>query len=144
MGGNEKKEEGRSGGINFTGGDTRIQGDVAGGDLNKNVYGNVTYGAIPAEKLEALLKPLIELVDSTAEPAKSEATTNVNELKEELGKGADADDGTLAKLVDGLIRLVPTAVAAVVGAFASPVLAGVAGPVTKAVLEKLHGDEASR
>jgi hypothetical protein len=41
--------------------------------------------------------------------------------------------------VEGLVGLVPHAVGAVVGTFANPVLSGIAGPVTKYVLEKIEG-----
>jgi len=45
----------------------------------------------------------------------------------------------IAKLVDGLVGLVPAATSAVVSAFATPILAGIAGPVTGFVLDKLRG-----
>jgi integral membrane sensor domain MASE1 len=43
----------------------------------------------------------------------------------------------MAKLVDGLVGLVPGAVSAVTSAFASPLLAAVVGPVTRFVLGRL-------
>ena len=61
----------------------------------------------------------------------------VEELKAEIAKGGQADDPRLGKLVDGLIGLVPQAIGAVVSLFATPILTGIAGPVTKYVLEKL-------
>ena len=45
----------------------------------------------------------------------------------------------MAKLVDGIVGLVPGAVSAVVGAFATPILGGIAGPVTQYVLDKMKG-----
>ena len=60
-------------------------------------------------------------------------------LKQEAAKGANADDSVIAKLVEGLIELVPSALAALVGAFANPILEGIAGPVTKYVLDKIQG-----
>jgi hypothetical protein len=44
----------------------------------------------------------------------------------------------IAKLVDGLVGLVPGATSAVVSAFTTPLLAGIAGPVTGFVLDKLR------
>ena len=55
----------------------------------------------------------------------------------EAARGEKADDGRLAQLIEGLVDLAPGAVSAVVSAFASPILAGIAGPVTKYVLDKL-------
>ena len=44
----------------------------------------------------------------------------------------------MAKLIDGIVGLAPAAVSAVVSAFATPILGGVAGPATKYVLDKLR------
>ena len=60
-------------------------------------------------------------------------------LKAEAAKGKQADDGTVAKLVDGFVQLVPSAVGAIVSAFGTPILGGIAGPVTKFVLDKIGG-----
>jgi hypothetical protein len=49
---------------------------------------------------------------------------------------------SFAKLVDGLVELVPSATSAVVSAFATPILGGIAGPVTGFVLDKLRGKSA--
>jgi hypothetical protein len=54
-------------------------------------------------------------------------------------KGKNADDGVMAKLLDGLVGLVPAAATAVGSAFATPILGGIAGPVTSFVLDKLRG-----
>jgi hypothetical protein len=45
----------------------------------------------------------------------------------------------MAKLLDGMVALVPSATSAIVSAFATPILGGIAGPVTGFVLEKLRG-----
>ena len=57
-----------------------------------------------------------------------------------MAKGKDADDSKIAKLLDSLVELVPGAVSTVVSTFASPILAGIAGPVTKFVLERIQGE----
>ena len=54
-----------------------------------------------------------------------------------MSKGEEANDSTIAKLVESIVDLVPGAVSAVVSIFASPILAGMVGPVTKFVLDKL-------
>jgi hypothetical protein len=61
------------------------------------------------------------------------------ELKKEVAKGKEANDGVMAKIVDGLVALVPGAVGAVVGMFATPILGGLAGEATKYVLDKIQG-----
>ena len=58
-------------------------------------------------------------------------------LQQEAAKGKQEDDSVLAELLENLVGLVPSAVSAVVSTFASPILAGVVGPVTKHVLRKL-------
>ena len=60
----------------------------------------------------------------------------VDALGSEVIKGQQVEDGKLAHLVNGLIDLVPAAVGGIVSAFASPILGGLAGPLTKAVLDK--------
>lgn len=66
-----------------------------------------------------------------------QAAQDVQQLQAELAKGKKADDGTVAGLVENLVGLVPGAVSAVASAFGSPMLAGVAGPVTSHMLHKL-------
>jgi hypothetical protein len=44
----------------------------------------------------------------------------------------------MADIVDGLVALVPGAVGSVVSMFATPILGGIAGPVTKYVLNKIQ------
>jgi hypothetical protein len=56
----------------------------------------------------------------------------VEELKKEAAKGKSATDSVMAKLVDGIVGLVP-------GAFGTPLLAGIAGPATQYVLDKIQG-----
>jgi len=62
----------------------------------------------------------------------------VQALKAEAARGEQADDGAMARIIDGLADLVPEAVKAIVAAFASPILSGIAGPVTRYVLDKLE------
>lgn len=68
------------------------------------------------------------------------AVEHVHAMQEAvLDKDGKANDGKLARLLNGLVDLVPGAVSAVATAFASPLLAGVAGPATEALLKKLKG-----
>jgi hypothetical protein len=70
---------------------------------------------------------------------RSQAEEKLAALRQETGKGQQANDSTIAKLVDGLVALVPAAASTVVSAFATPILGGITGPVTDFVLDKLRG-----
>ncbi len=67
-----------------------------------------------------------------------ESEVKLGALKQEASKGNNANDGVIAKLVDGLVELVPGAASAVVSAFATPILGGLVGPATDFVLKKLR------
>ena len=67
------------------------------------------------------------------------AKHKVEALAVEVAKGEQADDAAMAGIIEGLVALVPSAVGAVVGLFATPVLSGLATPVTSYVLNKLKG-----
>ncbi|MBB4291478.1 ammonia channel protein AmtB [Rhizobium leguminosarum] len=126
----EKSGAGQSGGVNISGTVGSVGGDIVGGD--KHV------GVIPAAAIEAALQPLFVSVGAASAENQAEAEAKLAALKVEVTKGKDADDGIVAKLVDGFVGLVPTAASAVVSAFATPILGAVAGPVTKFVLEKIQ------
>lgn len=87
--------------------------------------------------LHTLLAALAAQVQQ-AVPAQHQASAAqaVDAFGAEALKGKQVDDGKLAHLVKGLIDLVPAAVGGIVSAFASPILGGLAGPLTKAVLDK--------
>jgi hypothetical protein len=123
----EKTGEGQSGGVNIQGGTVNTGGgDIIGRDKIVDQVGEA-------------LRPLTEVI-STAPPEKQgEVLTKLEELKKEAAKGEKRDDGVMAKLVEGLVGLVPSAVSAVVSAFSNPILGSIAGPATKSVLEKIQG-----
>ena len=127
----EKTGEGQSGGVNITGTVGSVGGDIVGRDK--------IIGAPSAAALEAALKPLNEAISVAPAEKRTEAEAKLATLKQEAAKGIDADDSVIAKLVDGLVGLVPAAATAVVSAFATPILGGIAGPVTGFVLDKLRG-----
>jgi hypothetical protein len=58
-------------------------------------------------------------------------------LKDEVTKGKDANDDRIGGLLDDLVKLAPNAVSAIGAAFGQPILAGIAGPVTKFILSRL-------
>lgn len=107
-------------------------GDFVGRD-------KITYGLAAAD-LDVLFAPLLAAVVAQAPVEKREAASQqVLELRQEAAKGGQAEDRRMARIVDGLADLVPGAVATLVGAFASPILGGLAGPATQYVLDKLQG-----
>lgn len=144
-------------GGSFVGRDKIVYGDEVHGDKvlgDKTTIGAITGSTIgvigrveqstvivgvPAADLERLFAPIMAAAQQVDPAQRQAAEQAAQELKAEAGKGKNADDTRLAKLIDGLVGLVPTAVTAVVSAFASPILAGVAGPVTHYVLQKLSG-----
>jgi hypothetical protein len=88
--------------------------------------------------LERVFEPLLQAVQSGPVEKRQEAVQAVKDLKAEAEKGDAADDGRMARLLDRLADLMPGAVSAVVSAFGTPLLSGIAGPVTRFVLEWLR------
>jgi hypothetical protein len=125
----------QSGGVNISGGKNTFRGDVVGRD--KIV--SSTESGLTSGELNQLLQPLLEAVRAASPEKQAQAEEKVAVLKEELTKGEKADDTLVAKLLDGIVELVPGAVSAVTALFATPILSGLSGPVTKFVLEKLTG-----
>jgi|SRR6266446_1584940 len=130
--GDEKSNVGQSGGVNIGGGTVTVGGDIVGRD-------KIVGTEISHVQLDQIFRPLEEAVRTAPPERRAEAMQKLEELKSEAAKGKNAKDGVVAKLVDGLVGLVPTAVSAVVGAFATPLLGAFAGPATKYVLDKIQG-----
>jgi hypothetical protein len=128
----ELHREGQSGGVNISGTIGSVGGDIVGRDK--------VVGSPSAAALDAALQPLIEALRAAPAGKRADAEQKLVGLKQEAAKGKDANDRTIAKLMDGLVGLVPGAASAVVSAFATPILGGIAGPVTGFVLEKLRGE----
>ena len=103
-----------------------VGGDIGGRD-------KITGTQISSNQLDAIFRPLEE-----AAGQQPQAAQKVEALKNEAAKGKKADDGVMAKLVKGIVSLAPGAVSTVVSAFATPILGGVAGPVTKYVLDEIQ------
>lgn len=120
-----------------TGGDINITGDVytGGGHF---AGGNMTIHGISPQDLEPLFAPFLAGIAQHSPPDKQiAATQQAQELKSEIAKGKQADDGKIARIVEGLTEMVPGAIKSVVSLFATPIISGIAGPVTKWVLDKL-------
>jgi hypothetical protein len=122
------------------GGGTIVFGNVAasGDFVGRDRYSSVTQG-VAARDLEPLFASLLAVVAQRATAnTQAAAVQQVQELKTEVAKGKQAEDRKIAKIVDGLVAMVPGAVGSVVSMFATPLLGGIAGPVTKYVLDKLN------
>jgi hypothetical protein len=127
----EKTGQDQSGGVNISGQVGSVGGDIVGRD-------KITGVPSPAA-LDGALHPVTEAIGTAPAEARAEAQAKLAALKQEAAKGKDANDGVIAKLVDGLVELVPAAASAVVSAFATPILGGMVGPVTGFILDKLRG-----
>jgi hypothetical protein len=128
----EEKAARQSGGVNISAGNVTVGGDIVGRD-------KIVGTQISNVQLEQIFRPLTEAVRSAPPAVRQEAAQKVEELKKEAAKGRSATDSVTAKLVDGIVGLVPSAVSAITGAFGTPLLAGIAGPATKYVLNKIQG-----
>ncbi|HKV61634.1 MAG TPA: hypothetical protein VJO16_06960 [Candidatus Acidoferrum sp.] len=128
----EAKAARQSGGVNISGGNVTVGGDIEGRD-------KIVGTEISSVQLEQIFRPLTEAVRSAPPAVQQEAAQKVEELKKEAAKGKSATDGLIAKLVEGIVGLVPSAVSTIAGAFGTPLLAGIAGPATKYVLDKIQG-----
>ncbi len=126
-GGGERRGGGDSS-VNISGVIGTVEGYIVGGDKIVQTYSPIV--------LETAFRPL----DDALKGAPPDAAAKLAALKTEAAKGTNADDGVVATLVNGLVGLVPAAASAVVSAFGTPILAGIAGPVTKIVLDKLKGE----
>jgi hypothetical protein len=120
-------EKNQSGGVNISGGSVNVSGDMVGRD-------KITYTVISRAQLDEAFRPVADAVNQHPEAAQK-----LEELKAEVGKHKKANDGVMARLIDGIVKLAPGAVSAIVSAFGTPLLGGIAGPVTKYALDKLQG-----
>jgi hypothetical protein len=130
----------------------QVQGDKVGGDkiavdqvsgtgiaIGRGAHARVDQGLTGAE-LERLFSPLVAIVAAADPGIREEAHQKLMDLKSEVAKADKAGDGHVATLIDGLVRLVPAAIGTVTSIFATPLLAGVAGNVTKFVLKGIQRD----
>jgi hypothetical protein len=135
-----------TGNIN-TGAQTKIDtsgGAYVGGNIHTDGGGFVgrdkIIQGISPQDLETLFAPLLAVVAQQALSDKQAAAVRqVQKLKAEVAKGKQADDSKMGKIISGLVGMVPGAVGAVVSMFATPLLDGIIGPVTRVVLDKLKG-----
>ncbi len=122
-----------------TGGGAYIGGGVNTGGGNFVGRDQTVQQGLGGAELAVALAPLIDAIQRAAPNPETQAAAmrEMEELKQELAKGKGADDQRVAGILDDLAKLVPGAVAAVVSAFGTPLLGGIAGPVTQFVLNQL-------
>jgi hypothetical protein len=113
---------------------------ISGGSIHAHtIAGQIVNTQTAPAEIDRIFKPLLEAVRSAPPASQADAAQKVQHLKEEVAKGKSADDGVMAKLLDGIVSLAPQAVKAVMSAFGTPLLSGLAGPVTRFVLDKMSG-----
>lgn len=121
-----------SGGFNW-GGQQTILGENA--TLSGNVAGGAQQFGLNGEEVEALFAGIFPLVERHATTGqRGVALETVEQLQNEVKKGQKANDTVMAQLLGKLLEVVPNAVKAVGNLFALPILQGIAGPATQAVL----------
>ena len=119
----------------YTGGGAYIEGDVSAGG---NFAGrDQTLARAPSSPdLEPLFAQLLDAVARHAPVDQQQAAVQrIQALKGEIAKGDLAEDAKIATIVDDLVDRVPDAVPAISHLFATSVLQGVVGPVTRFVLD---------
>jgi hypothetical protein len=114
------------------------QATIHGNLAARDYYDFSSSTGVPPEQLALLLQPIRQAVQAAPPEKHAEAEATVQQIEQELVKGKEADDGVLAKLLNSLVDMVPGAISAVVSSFASPILAGLTGPVTKIVLDSIR------
>jgi len=122
-----------------TGGAAYVRGNITAG---RDFVGRdrITKG-IQGADLDPLFASVRAAVGTHASPdQQAVAGKRVREIEAEVVKGEQVDDSRLGRLIDGLLEMVPGAVGAVVKLFATPILGGIVGPVTRVVLDKWKTD----
>ena len=122
-------------------GDNYNVGDISGGGnviVGRNAQISVGQG-LSGDDISKVFLPIYNTILNMPLEKREEATNTVKALQNEVEKGKKSDDGLVARLINQLVDLVPGAVSALANAFGSPVLAAFTGPITKWVLEQIHG-----
>jgi hypothetical protein len=122
----------------ITGGGANVGGSVTTGGGNFVGRDWIQQG-LSAADLEHIFAPLRSLISSAGPDVRVEANRKLQDLKSEVAKADKADDSRMAKLIDGLVGLVPAAVSTIASIFATPMLSGIAGNATKFVLDRIQG-----
>jgi hypothetical protein len=117
-----------TGGGLYSAGNVTAGRDVVGRDRNPGLSGS---------DIDRLFAPLAAVIARAEPGVQAKASLAVEDLKTEVAKAEKADDRRIARLIDGLVDLVPAAIGAVTSIFTSPLLGTAAGNATRYVLDKL-------
>ena len=99
------------GGVTITGSDV----NTGGGDI----IGRDKVQHLSSHQMDDVFGLIGKVIETAGPSEKAAAEANFRALKDEVAKGKHADDSVVAKLVEGLVGLVPAAVAGIVGAVGS-------------------------
>ena len=116
---------GSEGGIS-AGGNVTAGRDLAGRDINTTTSTN-----------DAELVAVFDRLRSELQQAPDAVAEKVDALEAEVTKGDQADDETIAGLLEEIAKATPDAVSALIGIFAPASVAKAAGSATRYVLGKL-------
>lgn len=132
------ESSGTHGGVSISGTVGNVGGSIVGGD-QKNVMTTTTSSEVSTVTIHnEALRQIASAIDAASSDKKSEAMEKLSEIDKEVSKKEMADDSVIGNLLGDLVKLVPGATAAVVSAFATPVLGAVAGQFTKFVIKQIQ------
>jgi hypothetical protein len=126
----------QSGGVSISGVVGSVGGDIVGLD---KVTTTVSHKLSTVTVVNSALQPIADLVEEVPAEAKSKAGPKLTALDQEVSKGDDADDSSIAGFLQDIVEAIPKAAGVVASAFATPILSGIAGPVTNFVLDRFRG-----
>lgn len=129
--GDEKGTGSQRVGVRISGSTVHAQ-NIAGRDIH-------VVAEISSSELSQVFQPVMEAIRSASVEKQPEAVEKLEALKQEVIKGKHANHDLMRKLADEIVSLVPEALKSMAKAFGKPLLAGVSGPVTQFLLNKMLG-----
>lgn len=136
---NKEGKSGQRGGFIFNAPVNAETANFINGNVENLTVNNLGLSADELIKLDGLLRPLEDQVRAIPQSDQNQAEKQVQELHSELAKGKNANSDRLNQIIDGLLKMVPGALGAMVSMFANPILGGLVGPVAEQVLGHLKG-----
>lgn len=112
-------------------GDQHIHGDSVGGD--KTAIDNIS----DAPGL-AIGRDAKATVSQSTDSTSATAQQNFEDLTQEAGKGTEANDETVASLIEAIADADPSLIDTIVNLFNNPPFSDAVGPVTTFMLKKIH------
>jgi hypothetical protein len=130
-----------TGGGNFIGRDQISIGDIQRSKVGfeRGAQAQTTVGPT-TEEINHLFGLLLSLIYETPILDVATARLQAELLRQELGRGIEADDAQLARLIDSLARYSSALRDALINAFTTTSFTRMRGPVTQFVIERLQVD----